>query len=111
MRLTLRERVRRGVGCVAVAVARLGFRLQRHRVSVVVGVVERDERVVDALQHEVEVLRLRVRAGRLDDPQLPPARVALLRLLGLAQAQAQAQGSGSGLRLRAQAQGNSSGEN
>ena len=53
MRLTLRERVRRGVGCVAVAVARLGFRLQHHRVSVVVGVVERDERVVDALQHEV----------------------------------------------------------
>ena len=90
---------------VAVAVARLGLRLQRHRVSVVVGVVEHDERVVDALQNEVEVLRLRLRAGRLDDPQLPPARVALLRLLGLAQAQ------GSGLRLRAQAQGNSSGEN
>ena len=94
---------------VAVAVARLGLRLQRHRVSVVVGVVEHHERVVDALQNEVEVLRLRLRAGRLDDPQLPPARVALLRLLGLAQAQAQ--GSGSGLRLRAQAQGNSSGEN
>ena len=90
---------------VAVAVARLGLRLQRHRVSVVVGVVEHHERVVDALQNEVEVLRLRLRAGRLDDPQLPPARVALLRLLGLAQAQ------GSGLRLRAQAQGNSSGEN
>ena len=92
---------------VAVAVARLGLRLQRHRVSVVVGVVEHHERVVDALQNEVEVLRLRLRAGRLDDPQLPSARVALLRLLGLAQAQAQAQGSGSGLRV----QGNSSGEN
>lgn len=43
--------------------------LQRVRVRVVVGVVERDERVGDALQHEVEVLRLTGAADGLHHAQ------------------------------------------